>query len=48
VKVDDSMIKQTGRKASNAAQTSWLNPADDQTTGAGKEAPTAETVGRAT
>jgi ectoine hydroxylase-related dioxygenase (phytanoyl-CoA dioxygenase family) len=33
-KVDDSAIKQTGIKLSTAAQTSWLDPKADKTTGA--------------
>ncbi len=35
-KVDDDMIKRTGRKGSGASQTSWLRAEEDQTTGAGK------------
>jgi len=35
-KVADSMIKQIGAKGSSPNQNSWLNPANDKTTGAGK------------
>jgi hypothetical protein len=31
------MMESIGRKGSGAAQTSWLNPAGDKTTGAGKD-----------